>query len=63
MGGLIGNLGSGIGNVIGNAVHAVSSTIGSIINNTSQVVPGGFPIVAIVGFVVIALVIVSLIRH
>ena len=56
MGGLIGNLGNGIGNVIGGAVHAVSGTIGSIINNTSQVVPGGFPIVAIVGFVVIALV-------
>ena len=63
MGSLIGNLGNGIGNVIGNAVHAVSGTIGSIINNTSQVVPGGSPIVAIVGLVVIALVIVSLIRH
>jgi hypothetical protein len=63
MGGLIQSLGNGIGNVIGGAVQAVSGTIGSIIDNTSHVVPGGLPIVAIVGFVVIALVIVSLIRH
>jgi hypothetical protein len=63
MGGLVQSLGNGIGNVIGGAIRAVSGTIGSIIDNTSHVVPGGAPIVAIVAILVVALVGVSLIRH
>ncbi len=63
MGGLLQSLGNGIGSVVGGAVHSISGTIRSIIDNTSRAMPDGFPIVAIVAFVVLALVFVSLIRH
>jgi len=48
MGGLLESLGNGIGSVFGGAVHSISGTTGSIIDNSSRAVPGGFPIVAIV---------------
>jgi hypothetical protein len=63
MGGLLQSVGNGIGSVVGGAVSSIANSIHSIIDRTSSVVPGGFPVVAIVAFVVIALVFVSLIRR
>jgi hypothetical protein len=63
MGGLIQSVGHGVSSVVGGAVNSIADTISAIVNQTSRVVPGGFPVVAIVGFVVIALIFVTLIRH
>lgn len=63
MGGLVQSVGNGIGSIVGGAVSSIANSIHSIIDQTSRVVPGGFPVVAIVTFVVVALIFVSLIRR
>ncbi len=63
MGGLTQSVGNGIGSVVGGAANSIATTLGSIVDQTSRVVPGGFPVVAIVAFVVIALIFATLIRH
>ena len=63
MDGLAQSVGHGVSSVVGGAVNSIANTLGSIVNRTSNVVPGGFPVVAIVSVVVVALVVVSLIRH
>jgi hypothetical protein len=63
MGGLIQSVGHGVSSVVGGAVNSIAITIGSIVNQTSRVVPGGFPVVALVAVVVIGLLMVTLIRH
>jgi hypothetical protein len=43
MGGLLQSVGNGIGGVVGGAANTIANMLGSIVNQTSQVVPGGFP--------------------
>ncbi len=62
MGGLVQSVGNGIGSVVGRAANSIANILGSIVTQTSQVVPGGFPVVAIVVIVVVCLVAISLIR-
>ena len=58
MGGLVQSVGNGDRQRRRRRREARSSnTLGSIVNQTSHVVPGGFPVVAIVVFVVVALVV------
>jgi hypothetical protein len=63
MDGLAQSVGHGLGSVVGGALNSIAATISSIVNQTSRVVPGGFPIVALVGVVVLVLVFATLIRH
>ena len=63
MGGLAQSVGHGVSGVVGGAFNSIANTIGSIVNQTSQVVPGGFPVVAIVGVVVLVLVLATLVGH
>lgn len=56
MGGLTQSIGHGVSSVIGGAADSIANSLGQIVNQTSQAVPGGFPVVAIVAFVVVALV-------
>ena len=62
MGGLVQSVGNGIGSVVGGAANSIANMLGSIVTQTSHVVPGGFPVVAIVVIVVVCLVAISLIR-
>jgi hypothetical protein len=62
MSGLVQSVGNGIGSVVGGAASSIANMLGSIVHQTSQVVPGGFPVVAIVVIVVVCLVAISLIR-
>ncbi|MGH2513951.1 MAG: hypothetical protein ACRDGQ_14870 [Candidatus Limnocylindrales bacterium] len=62
MGGLTDSVGHGIGSVVGGAANSIANSLGQIVGQTSRVVPGGLPVVAIVAFVVIALVVISLLR-
>jgi hypothetical protein len=63
MGGLVQSVGNGVSSIVGGAIGSIANTIHSIVDRTGSVVPGGFPVVAIVTFVVIALVFVSLIKR
>jgi hypothetical protein len=63
MGGLFQSVGNGVGGVVGGALGSIANSIHGIVDQASRVVPGGFPVVAIVTVVVIALIFVSLIRH
>jgi hypothetical protein len=63
MGGLLQSVGNGIGGVVGGAIGSIANSLHGIIDQAGRVVPGGFPVVAIVTFVVIALILVSLIRR
>jgi hypothetical protein len=62
MGGLLQSVGNGIGGVVGGTANTIANMLGSIVHQTSQVVPGGFPVVVIVVIVVVGLVAISLIR-
>ena len=44
MDGLAQSVGHGLGSVVGGALNSIAATISSIVNQTSRVVPGGFPI-------------------
>jgi len=63
LGGLFESVGHGVSSAVGGAVNSIAGTLGSIVNQTSSVVPGGFPVVAIVTFVVAALIVSPFIRR
>lgn len=63
MAGLAQSVGHGVSSVVGGAVNSIANALGSIVDQTSRVVPGGFPVVALIAVVVIGLLLVTLIRH
>ncbi len=63
MGGLAQSVGHGLSSAIGGAFNTIASTLGSIVNQTSHVVPGGLPIVILIVAVVAVLLGVTLIRR
>jgi hypothetical protein len=63
MEGLAQSVGHGLSSVVGGALNSIANTINSLLNQASRVVPGGFPIVALVLAVVLGLLLVTLIRH